>query len=163
MADISYARTFTHEDWIENEDVVQASGEKGFNRRFHGIENEFDTLANVVTTIDTKINNIQRLFLFLSGNVTSLAANTATAEFQIETYDRSILPLPDGTEKLYFAVISPVSGPTHIQHTFLYRTAGANKIAASVQFFNPGTTAATFTFKVMTNLETPSQIGIFHP
>lgn len=31
MADITYKRVFEHDDWIDNEDVVQAGGEKGFN------------------------------------------------------------------------------------------------------------------------------------
>lgn len=148
MADISYARKFTHEDWIENEDVVQASGEKGFNRRFHGIEDEFDTLANVIATIDTEIKHIQRLNFVTAQNVSGLGANSASGEFPIETYDRSTLP--SNVEKVYFAVIFPGSGPTNIQHTFLYKTAGTNKIAVSVQFFNPGTAPATFTFRVLT-------------
>jgi hypothetical protein len=148
MADISYARTFIHRDWIENEDVVQADGEKGFNQKFHGIEDEFDTLANVVTTIDTEIKHIKRLNFVISQNVSGLAPNTASGEFPFETYDRGALPA--NVEKVYFAVIFPGSGPTHIQHTFLYRVAGANKISVSVQFFNPGTTPATFTFRVLT-------------
>jgi hypothetical protein len=33
MADITYSRTFQHADWVDNEDVVKAGGEKGFNHR----------------------------------------------------------------------------------------------------------------------------------
>jgi hypothetical protein len=145
MADISYARKFKHEDWIENEDVVQADGERGFNKKFHGIEAEFDALAGVVSTID---KTIQRLNFIITQSVTNLAANTASSEFTIETYDRSALPA--NVEKVYFVVIFPNSSQATIQHTLLYRLTGANKITVSVQFFNLGTTAATFTFRVLT-------------
>ncbi|MEV1289101.1 hypothetical protein [Micromonospora sp. NPDC049679] len=46
--DVTYARSFTHADWVDGEDRVQAAAtpeELGFNARFHGIENEFDAIA----------------------------------------------------------------------------------------------------------------------
>jgi hypothetical protein len=61
MADIKYNRTFQHEDWIDNEDVVQAGGEKGFNKKFHDLEAEFDNVSGVVTTISGAITSIQQL------------------------------------------------------------------------------------------------------
>jgi hypothetical protein len=148
MADITYANAFQHEDWVDNEDVVQAGGENGFNKKFHAIKDEFDKLTTVVSVIDTEIKKIQRLNFVNAQNVTNLAANTASNEFSIETYDRSTLPV--NVEKVYIAVIFPASGPTNIQHTFLYRTIPGNKIAVTVQFFNPGASPATFTFRVLT-------------
>ena len=68
MADITYTRAFTHEDWIDNEDVVQAGGEKGFNKKFHDIEGEFDKISGVVTTVNTAIKNIQRFSIFATIN-----------------------------------------------------------------------------------------------
>src|SRR3990172_3636244 len=59
MANITYSRTFTHDDWIDNEDVVQAGGEKGFNQKFHGIEAELDHLAQVIQQINTALNALQ--------------------------------------------------------------------------------------------------------
>jgi hypothetical protein len=47
--EITYERTFTHVDWVDGEDRVQASAtpeELGFNARFHAIENEFDAIAD---------------------------------------------------------------------------------------------------------------------
>jgi hypothetical protein len=61
MADIVYNRTFQHVDWIDNEDVVQAGGEKGFNQKFHDLEAELDKLATVFTAINTALTNIQQL------------------------------------------------------------------------------------------------------
>jgi hypothetical protein len=148
MADINYARTFQHQDWIDNEDVVQAGGEKGFNKKFHDIEAEFDRLGTVVGTVNTEINRIQRLqFLSAEAGVTVNPA-TASPEFVVETYDRSTLPT--NVEKAYFVVIFPISGPTNIQHTLLYRTQPANKIAVTVQFFNPGAAIARLNFRVLT-------------
>jgi hypothetical protein len=61
MADISYSRTFQHVDWIDNEDVVQAGGEKGFNQKFHDLEAELDKLSAVVGAIKAALSNIQEL------------------------------------------------------------------------------------------------------
>ncbi|MFD0277834.1 hypothetical protein ACFVHB_28545 [Kitasatospora sp. NPDC127111] len=41
-----YVPAFTHQDWIDNQDRVQAGGEKGLNIRFHNLEAEFRRLAD---------------------------------------------------------------------------------------------------------------------
>jgi hypothetical protein len=41
---IGYTRTFTHREWIDNVDRVQAGGDNGFNDRFHALEAEFDAI-----------------------------------------------------------------------------------------------------------------------
>jgi len=51
MADITYKRTFQHLDWIDNQDIVQAGGERGFNVEFHGVEAEFDNISGVISQI----------------------------------------------------------------------------------------------------------------
>jgi len=44
--DISpYTPSFSHTDWIDNRDRVQAGGDNGFNARFHALEAEFALLA----------------------------------------------------------------------------------------------------------------------
>jgi hypothetical protein len=44
--DISpYTPSFSHTDWIDNRDRVQAGGDNGFNARFHDLEAEFALLA----------------------------------------------------------------------------------------------------------------------
>jgi hypothetical protein len=79
MADISYSRTFQHVDWIDNEDVVQAGGEKGFNQKFHDLEAELDKLSAVVGAIKAALSNIQEL---ADNAVTTkkIAPNAVTAE-----------------------------------------------------------------------------------
>jgi len=52
MANITYKRTFQHQDWIDNEDVIQAGGPRGFNLEFHSLEGEFDTLSGVVSKLN---------------------------------------------------------------------------------------------------------------
>lgn len=145
MADIKYTPGFKHEDWIDNEDVVQASGDKGFNKKFHDLEGEFKAIATTVATVDTEIKKIQRLS-FVTTQQTTLAPGASSAEFPVETYNRA--PLPTNVERVYFPVIFPISGPKNIQHTFLYQTVGTN-VAVSVQFTNPGSTQATFNWRVI--------------
>jgi hypothetical protein len=41
-----YVPKFSHKDWIDNEDRVQAGGDAGINIRFHKLEDEFRTLAD---------------------------------------------------------------------------------------------------------------------
>jgi hypothetical protein len=43
---ISFTRTFVHPDWADNVDRVQASGDSGFNERFHAIEADLDTISS---------------------------------------------------------------------------------------------------------------------
>jgi hypothetical protein len=148
MADIVYNRAFVHDDWIDNEDVVQAGGEKGFNQKFHAIETELDTVSAVVGQLNTAIKRIQRLDFMLAQPPVDVAPNTASVEFPVEIYDRA--GMPANVEKVYFAVILPAAGPTHIQQTFLYRQVPGNKVNVTVQFFNPGAAVAKFAFRVMT-------------
>ena len=148
MADITYNRAFAHDDWIDNEDVVQAGGEKGFNQKFHAIETEFDSIANIVGQLNTALKRIQRLDFMLAQPPIDVAPNATSAEIPVETYDRA--GMPANVEKVYFAIILPVSGPTHVQQTFLYRQVPGNKIAVTVQFFNPGAAVSKFAFRVMT-------------
>lgn len=62
----NYVTQFQHQDWIDNVDRVQAAGENGFNRRFHGLEEEFervktvlDNLATIATELQTAVANLQ--------------------------------------------------------------------------------------------------------
>jgi len=149
MADIIYTRdVLDWEDRVDNESVVQAGGAKGFNQEFHNVEAEFDRISGVFSEVNTAIKKIQRLDFLLAQPPFQLAANSVSAEFAIEIYDRT--GMPANVEKAYLATIFPLSGPTHIQHTFLYRPAPGNKISVSVQFFNPGATQASFSFRIMT-------------
>jgi hypothetical protein len=46
--EVSVTRTFSHTDWADGVDVVQAEetiSEQGFNKRFHAIEHDLDALA----------------------------------------------------------------------------------------------------------------------
>lgn len=148
MANITYTRGFTHVDWIDNEDVVQAGGEKGFNGKFHGLEGELDAISTAFGVADAEVKKIQRLNFLNAQPPVTLAANTASAEFPVEVYDRTNLPA--NVEKVYFAVIFPVTGSTKIRHVFLYRQAPQNKIGVTVQFFNDDAVQSQFAFRVLT-------------
>jgi hypothetical protein len=79
MADIIYNRAFAHQDWIDNEDVVQAEGENGFNVRFHAVEDELDKVGDAFALADAEIKKIQRLQFLQAVAGVSLNANTASA------------------------------------------------------------------------------------
>jgi hypothetical protein len=149
MADIGYTRTFTHIDWIDNQDVVQAGGDKGFNQKFHGLEAELDAISTTFGNVNTAIKTIQQINFLSAQPPTTLAANTASVEFPVEVYDRTNFPA--NVEKVYFAIIFPVSGSTKIRHIFLYRQAPQNKIGVTVQFFNDDAATQTqFAFRILT-------------
>src|SRR6516162_8297930 len=61
MASITYKRSFQHQDWIDNEDIVQAGGERGFNVEFHAMEAEFDTIGGVVAQLNAGLGAFQPL------------------------------------------------------------------------------------------------------
>ena len=48
---IKYTRQFSHKDWIDFVDSVQAGGTNGINVRMHAIEAEFDAISAVITQI----------------------------------------------------------------------------------------------------------------
>lgn len=52
---VSYTPGFTHTDWVDNQDRVQAAGGNGFNGRFHAIEAEFAALQIVVQDISNAL------------------------------------------------------------------------------------------------------------
>jgi predicted SnoaL-like aldol condensation-catalyzing enzyme len=51
---VDFVRTFVHGDWVDGESVVQAeetASEQGFNKRFHAIEHDLDSLGAAVGKI----------------------------------------------------------------------------------------------------------------
>jgi hypothetical protein len=55
---IVYTPKFTHREWVDNVDRVQAGGENGFNDRFHALEAEFEFLSDIVGQINTAIGSL---------------------------------------------------------------------------------------------------------
>jgi hypothetical protein len=58
MTTIHYGPQFQHTDWLDNVSRVKAGGEDGFNRRFHGLEEEFATISSVVDAINTRLQQL---------------------------------------------------------------------------------------------------------
>lgn len=46
-----YIPEFTHADWLDHVDRVQAGGDRGLNTRFHDVEEEFDRVAKHVNAL----------------------------------------------------------------------------------------------------------------
>lgn len=55
---ITYKRVFTHREWVDNVDRVQAGGDNGFNDRFHALEAEFELLSGVIHQVDAAIGSL---------------------------------------------------------------------------------------------------------
>lgn len=148
MANINYARTFQHEDWIDNEDVVQAGGEKGFNKKFHDIEAEFNTLAGVITEIASAINQIQRLRPVKALAAQTLAPGAVSPEFEIEQY--ALAEVPSNTQKIYFTSYSfvPPNVIGQVETFTLYRPGPNDTVRVLMVFRNVGAAGVTFTTQI---------------
>src|SRR5215469_8230143 len=59
MANITYQRTYKHQDWVDNQDIVSAGGDRGFNVEFHALETEFDNISGVVSQISAGLGAFQ--------------------------------------------------------------------------------------------------------
>jgi hypothetical protein len=70
---VTYNRTFQHQDWIDNQDIVQAGGERGFNVEFHSLEAEFDAISSAVAQINAGLTfqplGVTGAVQYASGNV----------------------------------------------------------------------------------------------
>ena len=148
MADVTYKRTFKHDDWVDNEDVVQADGERGFNRKFHELEFEFDTLGTVIDQVNAAITNIPGLAATPDHNQQTLAPKTLSTLIPIDTYNTALLP--QGMVPIYYAAIFPADPNSFIAHSFVYQQISTTLVAVSIRFSNPGDNQAIFTFKVVT-------------
>lgn len=148
---ITYTPLFTHEDWIDNVDRVQAGGPNGFNIRFNSISEEFGKISTVVDSITAAIASGPRLrnvpVPSLDGLIEVRAAS-ASQQFQVDQYSRA--DLPPNIDRVYFAAIFVRSGSTNIRHGFIY-SQESDRVTVKVQFFNEDTASTTqFSCRIMT-------------
>ena len=76
---ITYTRQFSHKDWIDLVDSVQAGGTNGINARMHAIEAEFDKLSQVVAAISSALQSQPGLTLTGFSGVDVPGGNLALA------------------------------------------------------------------------------------
>ena len=77
---ISYTRSiFSHIDWINRVNRVQAGGDNGFNGRFHGIEAEFDTISGVVGQVSNQFGTLATQITDLQQQISALGIAVARA------------------------------------------------------------------------------------
>jgi hypothetical protein len=94
---VTYNRTFQHQDWIDNQDIVQAGGEKGFNAEFHGLESEFDKIAGAIAQLNAGLGAFQPVgaagaVAYAGGNVgigTFSTANPPTHRLEVNLGDNT--------------------------------------------------------------------------
>jgi hypothetical protein len=56
---VTYNRSYQHQDWINNQDIVRADGDRGFNAEFHSLEAEFDKITGVVAALNAGLGAFQ--------------------------------------------------------------------------------------------------------
>jgi hypothetical protein len=146
MANITYARTFHHDDWIDNEDVVQAGGEKGFNKKFHDLETEFDAIGTVVGQINTTLQKgltVQPV-ITLSKQLTPLQI---TDPDDVELYNNA--DFPGGAKKLYQVSIEPAPGAHgQVSYNLIYAPVAGEKTKVSIWFKEEKNTLTRITARV---------------
>jgi hypothetical protein len=146
---VNYQRHFQHDDWVDNEDVVQADGERGFNPKFHALETEFDNVAAAFGQANTAFSGILRLAVGAPPNQLMLtAAGSPGASSGLidigQPYPKSAI------EQVFFPAIEFTGASANIQYVILYTSLPGNQRQAHVQFFNMSATPATFTFSIST-------------
>ena len=148
MADITYARSFRHDDWIDNEDVVQAGGDRGFNKKFHDLETEFDKLAGVISQIATAVGQVQRVRSVKALPAQTLAPGAVSAEVDIDQY--AVSEVPVNTQKIYFTSLSflPPNTPGQVETFFFFRPGPNDTIRVLLMLKNTGAAAVTFLTQV---------------
>jgi hypothetical protein len=146
MADITYSRAVAFNDYVDGETIVSAGGSDGFNVRFHSLEHEFDNISTTFGLVNTALKNVQQLQFLVSQPTLTVAANSSSAEIDVETYDRTTLPA--NVDKAYFCIIFPVTG-INVVHTFLYRQIPGNKVHVTIAFYNPTGAQISFGYRIL--------------
>jgi hypothetical protein len=56
---IGFTRAFTHTDWVDNVDRVEAGGDNGFNARFHSLERDLDSVSGTFVDVEGALNTLE--------------------------------------------------------------------------------------------------------
>jgi hypothetical protein len=106
MAGITYKRSYQHQDWNDNEDIVQASGERGFNVEFHALETEFDNVSGVIAQLDAGLGAFQPVgtagAVAYTGGSVGIGANFSPTSLPVYRLDVSLGPNTAQTEQVRF-------------------------------------------------------------
>ena len=146
MADITYTRSVSFNDYVDGETIVAAGGADGFNVRFHALEHELDNISTTFGLVNTTLKSVQQLQFLVSQPTITVGPNSSSPEFDVETYDRT--PLPPNVDKAYFCIIFPVTG-LNIVHTFLYHQVPGNKVRVTIAFYNPTAAQISFGYRIL--------------
>jgi hypothetical protein len=146
MPDISYQPNVAFPHYVDGQTIVSAGAPDGFNSRFDALKQEFDNISTTFGLVNTAIKNIQQLQFLQSQPTVTVAANSSSAEFDVEIYDRT--PLPPNVDKAYFCVIFPVTG-LNIVYTFLYHQIPGNRVRVTIAFYNPTGAQISFGYRIL--------------
>jgi hypothetical protein len=76
---ISYTRTFSYVDKIDNVDIVSAGGDTGLNAQFHSIEAELDTISGVTSQVNDALTGQSTQLTSLQQQVSALGVAISRA------------------------------------------------------------------------------------
>ena len=132
MANITYTPGFRFDPWVDNQDVVSAEGERGFNKKFRDLIVEFDTIAGVIGQINTALQ--QGLTINSVFSVSKqLTANQVSDPEEIDIYNKA--DFPGDTKKLYQVSIEPAPGfHGQVSYNLIYADIGGNRTRVSIWF-----------------------------
>jgi hypothetical protein len=125
---ITFTRGFSHTDWVDNVDRVEAGGDNGFNGRFHSLESDLDTISNTFGDVQTALNTLGTPPGAQTSFTTLTPAFVATAQTAWSFRD-GFAEKPGGATSANGQ--SPIALP-HNQQITLFRVVGQNTSASGV-------------------------------
>jgi hypothetical protein len=148
MPDINYNRDFIHKDWRDNEDIVQAEGENGFNEKFHAIEDEFDKITTISSEVSSEFTRLESVIEEINSrplpglkvqSVVTLSKVTTPSQVtepeEIETYANA--DFPEGIKKVYQVSIQPFpNNHGQVSYHLIYEPASDSTTRVSIWFKN---------------------------
>jgi hypothetical protein len=126
-----FQRTFSHRDWTDGEDLVQAeqsAGEDGFNFRFHRIENDLDALGA----------DVAEAFLCLGEMRASLRALLDEIKAELNTIEGDLADLKVSDPSGGPVRVTKFSGPYLGTTSFLGNNVDVFQDASGQMILTPG-------------------------
>lgn len=157
---IEYNPAFEHRNWLDNEDIVQAGGENGMNKRFIDLRTDLDAISATFTTANqevddlaTRIDEVEALAgqglqsELIITHSQQVPGEQSTAPLDVETYNNA--DIPNGLKKIYHVGISPLGTHGQVSAHFIYEADGPDQTRVTVWFKNEQTATARFTADII--------------
>ena len=144
---ITYDPSFEHRNWLDNEDIVQAGGENGMNKRFIDLRADLDAISATFTTANQEVDDLSTRIdavevLAGQGLQTSqvithsvqLNPNASSSPLDVEVYTNA--DVPGGVKKVYHVGITPIGTHGQVSSHFIYTAESPTQTRVQVWFKN---------------------------